>query len=440
MTDEGLTELVVEVEEPQGPGIDVESDDHGRPVGRRARTGGIWLGFDRGGAVETDDGRGRRLPVVVAVPTSTYRGCRLVAHLVGAWQLSDGVILVATIAGWNPPAPPLALAAAGQRETGTWLSAEAAGQVLTEARHRYRRRRSEARETGGRAWQAVGLPPELARYATPHSEAEYSLARLPPRFVRGFEGLLEDDERLLYWVERPQTLTVGLVDRLRRRIDPRAALLALTDRQLVWLVDHARPDRYLSDWGTDVEVVPVERMREVSVRVVDDQVELAIGTPAGPRSYRLPVERASEVEVMAAFLRRFVGPTAGGPPRRTYTAEALAFDPEPASRFGQADVARRLYEDAQREGEVLAFLFSPSRPGQERAAALVLRRDRLERREPEGRQAVPLSDLAALRLVLSPLVGEAGGVPGGPVLRYPAPLAQEGAALVRLARRVLAMV
>ena len=59
------------------------------------------------------------------------------------------------------------------------------------------------RIVGGRAWDASGATPEAARFTTPHSLAEYSLGRLPLRFVRGLRDLLDPDERILYSVERP---------------------------------------------------------------------------------------------------------------------------------------------------------------------------------------------------------------------------------------------
>ncbi len=236
-----MASFQVEVEQALGPGVDFERDAHGQLLGRHARPGRLWFGFDRAALVDSDDGLGRLVAVLVAVPASTYAGCRLEIELAGGWQTPSGPILVGRVAG-TPLPPPLSARIAASVDEGTWLDTEAAERVASHARHRFRERRSHARISGGRAWYAIGvLPPEVARFATPHSAAEYSLAKLPPRFVRGLEHILDADERILYWVERPMAGDLGVVERLRRQVERRAALLVLTDRQLLWLVDHAKP-------------------------------------------------------------------------------------------------------------------------------------------------------------------------------------------------------
>jgi len=430
--------FLVEVEAALGPGVDVEPDPPRGLVGRRARPGGIWLGFDRAALAESDDGLGRRVPVLVAVPVSTYDGCRLEVELVGGWQVARGSILVARLQGTTMPPPPLARAAAAVDEPATWLDREAAERLALLARQRYRERRSHARITGGRAWHAIGvLPPELARFATPHSPAEYSLARLPPRFIRGLEGLLDDDERLLYWIARPMVTDIGILARLRGRIDRRAALLALTDRQLLWIVDHAQPDQYLSDWGVDVELVPLERLLEARCTERDDLIWLVVVTPAGTRAYALPPELHDEVRVIRDLLARFTPSGAADLPRRRYALHPLPFDAEAGARFGQEREASVLYERATQAGDVLGFLFSPSRPEQRSPAALVLRPAMVELLEAHRRRAVSLADVAAVRVTLSPLVGRVSIEPGV-ALSYPAPLMDLGAAFVRLTRRAIA--
>jgi len=430
----------VEIEAALGPGVDFESHPPHGLVGVRARPGGIWLGFDRAALAESDDGLGRRVPVLVAVPVSTYVGCRLEVELVGGWQIARGTILVARLHGTTMPPPLLARVAAAVDEAATWLDREAAERIALLARQRYRERRSHARIAGGRAWHAIGVvPPELARFATPHSLAEYSLARLPPRFIRGLEGLLDDDERLLYWIERPMVTDIGIIERLRGRIDRRTALLALTDRQLLWIVDHAQPDQYLSDWGVDVEIVPLERLLEARCAERDDLMWLDVMTPAGTRAYPLPLELHDEVSVIRDLLARFTPDGAADLPRRRYALDPLPFDAEAGARFGQEREAELLHERATEAGDVLGFLFSPSRPEQRSPAALVLRLATIELLEADRRRAVPLADVITARVTLSVLVGRVSTEPGV-ALTYPAPLMDLGAAFVRLTRRAIAMV
>jgi hypothetical protein len=308
---------------------------------------------------------------------------------------------------------------------------------VVEAHQRFHERRSHARILGGRAWWASGLlPVELARQSTPHSAAEYSLEKLPERFVRGLEGLLDDDERILYWVERPMLRDVSMREGLRR-VDRRAALLALTERQLLWIVDHARPDAFLSDWGVDVELIPVERLIDVDCRPTDGHVELVARTSAGDRRFGLPEELLDEVAVMRRLASRFTPGAAHNLPRRTYPVDILPYDDEAPARFGQAAEAEELYAMARREGAVLGFLFSPRRPGQKRPTALVLRPSRFSILERNLSRDLELEAVISLSATLSPLVGRVGALPDFG-LTLPAPLMGRGEELMRLARRVLA--
>lgn len=430
--------VTVEVEQALGPGLDFERDRGSALVGRRARAGGAWLGFDRAALVDSDDGFGRRVAVLVALPASTFGGARIEAELTGGWSSGAGPILVGRVSGGPTPIPGLAHVAGGLREDARWLDRDAAELEALRAHQRYRERESHARIIGGRAWHAFGaLPPEVSRFATPHSAAEYSLARLPPRFVRGLEGLLDDDERILYWVERPMLTEIGFVHRLRQRVDRRAALLALTDRQLLWIVDHAQPDRYLSDWGVDVELVPIERVLAAGCAERRSTVELTVTTAGGARRFVLPGELREEVGVMRGLIERFAPASGGSLPRRRYEVEAVAFEAETAARFRQDAEAQKLLDAAKTGGQVLAFLFSPSRSGQRSASVLILRPQTLELASANGRTSVALAEVPAISLTLSPLVGRLAFGPGMR-LSYPAPLIDRGAELVRLARKAIA--
>lgn len=436
--------VVVEVERASGPGPVVEFDERKRPIVRRVRTGGLWLGFDHGSIPETDDGRGRSLAALVALPSSTFPGCRIEAELIGALVAGERVVLLALLPG--TPSPPLALArAAAALAEADALDAEAAASLVRQARARYRERVRADRPTGGRAWAAIGsLPPELARFATPHSPAEYRLSRLPPRIVRGLEGILDDDERILAWVRRPGVVETGLLDSIRharRRGDRREAVLLLTDRQLVWVVDHAEPGRYLVEWGVDVEIVPLERLARVGREAAADAVELWVETDAGDkaarRSYLLPAEVAAEVEVLAALLERFTPAGALARPVRRYDLPVRPADLEEAARFRQGAEAAALLERARSLGEVLGVLFSPRRPGTREPSALAVYEWGAALLGPDRIVRVRAEDLAGLALTLSPLVGRLSFLPG-PDFAYPAPFAETGAAVARLLRRVVA--
>lgn len=432
--------VLVEVEQALGPGLDFERDVHGRLIARRARAGGPWFGVDRAALCESDDGSGRAVPVLVAVPVSTYAGARIEAVLVGGWREGGRATLVAAVEGVSVPVRPVLAAVARVGPGAAWIEADEAERIARAAQLRHRERRSHARIVGGRAWDApAGTPIELARFTTPHSAAEYRLSRLPPRFVRGLQDLLDDEERLLYSIERPAILEAGLIDRIRG-LDRRAALLALTDRQLLWIVDHVQPDQYLSDWGVDVELIPVERLLGTEAAEVDGQVDLAIMTTAGERRYRLPAELRPEIEVLRALVARFTPVPGSSRPRRIYELERIPFDEETAARFGQAREARELLADALADPDVLAVAYNPRRPGVAERAALCIRRDAIELLQRRGTVRVRLADVAALSITLSPLIARVEVIGSGPRIEvsFPGPFADRVAALLRLARRALA--
>ena len=428
---------LVEVVEALGPGLEFDEDPatHGL-VGRRARDRGPWLGLDRAAVVDSDDGSGRGIRVLVAVPVSTFAGCRIDVAWTGGVVDDRGPILVGRIDGAPGPLPAVVRVVSGAPDA-PWIDRDEAARVAHEGRQRHRARRAADRVTGGRAWELPASSLERARFTSPHALPEYSIRRLPPRYLRGLERLLDPDERLLYAIERQPVALSGALDRVRRRFDRRAALLAITDRQVVWLVDHADPDRYLSDWGVDVEVVPVELLAGLEVRRRPPVVELHVRTARGTTVTSLPEELDAEVRLAAALAGRFVATQGTSLPRRRYEVEAVEPDWSRPEAFAQVDAARALL--ARGPEQPLAVLFSPRRPGQRHPALWALTSDALHFVDPVRTVRQPLKAAHALRLVLSPLAGriELVGEPGG-ALRFPAPFSDVAADLVRSTRRAMA--
>jgi hypothetical protein len=428
---------LVEVVEALGPGLEFDQDPATHElIARRARNRGPWLGLDRASVVDSDDGSGRGLRVLVGLPASTFAGCRIEIAWTGALADNSGPILVGRVDGVADPLPAVVRVVGGAPD-GPWLDRDEAARIAHEGRQRYRARRAADRVTGGRAWDLSAASLEQARFTSPHALPEYSIRRLPPRYLRGLERLLDPDERLLYAIERQPVMLSGALERLRRRQDRRAALLAVTDRQVVWLVDHADPDRYLSDWGVDVEVVPVESLAGLEVLKRSPVVELRVRTARGLTVAVLPEEFEAEVRLAAALAGRFVATPGARLPRRRYEVDAVEPDWSRPEAFAQAESARALL--ARGPEEPLAVLFSPRGPGQRQPAMWALASDALYFVDPVRTVRQPLKAAHALRLVLSPLAGriELVGEPGG-VLKFPAPFSDVAADLVRSTRRVMA--
>ena len=433
-----MTVVHVVVDHAPGPGIDWEVDD-GAVLARSARAGGLWLGFDRGHLDRSDDGRGRAVPALVAVPQSTAPGCHIEADLCGALRDDGGTVLVTRLGSGPLPGAAIVAAAAGRRGAARWLPPAEAAQYAAAARRRFRERVAAGRIVGGLAWSPGGeLPPEQQRSTTPHSRAEYSLATLPPRYLRGLDGLLDPDERVLYFIERPPVLDSGLVSRLRGQ-QIRGAVLALTDRQFLWMVDHFPPDRALHDWGVDIQLLPLERIEGVAVADAHGRCRLTVSTGSGKVEASVPPELRAEMGVAARLIARFLPGSAL--PRRIYPPETALFDAALATPYRQQPEAAEALAGlaAAREEPLLATFFSPARPGAPHWTALgVSSRELLA---ATGRELVTfqLATLPALGLVLSPLIGKLD-VPAERTwaVTYPSPLNGPATAFVRVLRRAWA--
>jgi hypothetical protein len=434
------THVLVEVDEPMGPGVEFEVNLGGiGSTARRGRIRGPWLGLDRGHLVDTDVGTGRAVPVLVALPASTFVGCRIEAELVGGLAAPGATVLLACISGASIPIEPLIRTVAGRLASdGAWIDAPTAARHAEHARREYRERRAKERVVDGRAWLPDGSEaPAQARFSTPHSVSEYSLARLPPRFVRGLEGLLDADERILYWIERPALVDTGLVDRVRLRRDRRAALLLLTDRQVSWLVDHAAPDRYLSDWGVDVTSIPNEQLMDVVVSASRGETSLVVRTARGATDVRLPGELAREAGVFRDLASAFAS-RSSSLPRRLYGTESIETDWTILEPFGVLDEARRIVSGLS--GELLGVLASPRRPGQARTEVLAVSGHRLSVTSSDGTtRGVPIDRVHGLEATFSALRGRIATIGDARIaMTYPSTLGAAAAPIIRLIRRQLA--
>ncbi len=413
------------IDEALGPGLDVEVRG-GAPTIAGARGGGPWLGLDRGHLAESDAGDGTELPAVVALPASSFAGCRVPSELAGALVDGSRSVLVARLPG--RALPPLAIIRTVARMgEGRWLDAAEAGRLALEARQRRRARREQGRVVGGRAWQPEVRDPGERRFTTPHSRAEYRLDRLPPRFVRGLGGLLDPDERILYSIERPpDTVRRGPLGLgLGRGAERRAGLLVLTDRQLAWLVDHVPPDRYLMDWGVDARLVALEALCGVHVGG-REVVEIEVATRGGTTSFALPAELRAEADVMTDLLRRFLTPSESGGPAevgapaasrrlsasralvRRYAPPVVEFDPAVVRPFGQEEEAGPAVDRLAgllAPEPLLAAFYSPRRETVRHAIALAVSPTRVAALDETGPRAMELAGLRDIALTLSPLVG-----------------------------------
>jgi hypothetical protein len=429
-------EVWVRIEESGGPGLELTHEPGRGVVVSGVRRGVSWLGLDRGSIVETDVGDGSALAAVVALPHSAPSSSWLRAELAGAFQEGDRAVIITAMPGHRVPIPALVRVAARIGADVPQLTAPQAERLVTRSRHRYRRRRAAGRRTDQPAWLPSGIGSGAIGGAS-YSRAERDLAKLPPRFVRGLADLLDDDERILASVERPAEPDAGLLPWRRR--ERRAALLVLTDRQLVWLVDHVPPDRYLFDWGVDATLLALEALTAADATVVSG-LTLRIG--GGEVRFAVPAEARRDIVALMGRLAPFLPPNGGTAVRRHYPLQPLNFVTETLQPYRQADeAAARLGRlEASAGTKLLASFYAPRRERVRRAVAVALTEENVMVDDERGCRQLALSSLRSIDLALSPLIGrialDAGAQRAS--FSYPAPLGAPAAAFVRQLRRAWA--
>jgi hypothetical protein len=293
---------------------------------------------------------------------STREVLLLVANSVDpAWASSNG----ATDEVWQQ-----AEAAAKLLHPGEQTGRIGAAEALEIMRERQRRARVEAagsQRSAGRAWQALGgigqRPLELRHTYSP---AEYSLWRLPWRFQTYAPDLVVDDERVHYFIHRPERRG-GLL----KRTALNEGLLMLTDRQVLFMEDAIPPGLAMARWGYLAKSIAVERLAAVDVRHHRSQAQLLVTSAgnSGHETSAIPfaAEAADRVELAAELLRPFLP---GRQPRailRLYDVQPprglrSIHPPHVDAAYIQDDVlaARRRFESNAQLGEpILADALVP---------------------------------------------------------------------------------
>lgn len=437
-----MTDVWLKIEEPGGPGLDLRWEADRGLVVEGVRPDHGWLGFDRAVVAETDAGDGSSLPAVVALPFSAPAGSSVRATLIGAFREGHRTVIAARHPQQARPISELLRVAARVGQNARELDEAAAREEVRRARDRYLRRRAAGRRTDRPAWLPVGLGAGRVVGAG-QSAAERGLAALPPRFVRGLRDLLDDDERILAAAEREADERVGIlpVRRPWSGRDRRAALLVLTDRQLLWLVDHVEPDRYLLDWGVDASLLPLEAIRGLQTGE-DGGITVDVG--GHPARFGLRPDAARELDHLVRRLGRFTAPEEPGAVRRHYPIEATELDLDTLEPFHQvAEAGDRLAALRATAGRpLLASFYAPRRERVRHAVAVALTHETVL--VDDGRQCreLPLGTLRPVRLAISPLIGRIELQAGERRARfsYPAPLSPGATAFVRQLRRAWANV
>jgi inorganic pyrophosphatase len=259
----------------------------------------------------------KEAPVLVLLLQSLAPGTRLQAHLVGALSYGAGPAhaadeqplpldtwLLVAVAEVDPnfsaiqtieQVPPAQLAvlqsyvrtqAAGgtARDEIRCAPAQEAAQLIRESRLLLKQKlRTQSKGPGWFAhdeeeqivtWRAIeGLSSALRAEVlkrnpsdpeAPHAQPERLIRFVPQRFQHALADLLLDDERLLFFIERPllrhRTGWLGL-----QQWRSNEGLFLVTDRQVLWLRDFHSPGANFLQGGYIAHSAPFERMRAITL-------------------------------------------------------------------------------------------------------------------------------------------------------------------------------
>lgn len=248
------------------------------------------------------------------------------------------------------------------------------------------------------------------------------LEYIPYRFQRYLTRYLLDDERVLFFVERPESAVrgPGWLARRQRRL---AAIFLITDRRMLWLEDLAQPDATQAETSHQISLAPLSRLAEVRVEEAeggDVRLALVLRATGGAAWWPvvLPGTARQPAAAAAQLLRGFL-PAADGQRDRRLRRQFAPGPWQPQGRLRDevayveslvdADTRRRL-DAAQRrelaEAPLLALARTPAQEGQPPsalaltpAAAVVL----MARHGTVETRTIPLGALSGATLKVSVL-------------------------------------
>ncbi len=359
---------------------------------------------DLGAFVGTLASDGRPLAAILVVESSTMPGCLVETRVLGALTLPGGETRVVAVPAADPALADVASysdlspearetierfvaetasSASSPDERPRWVGPEEATEIVRESQRAARVAIAANRKVGGApAWQVID--PMLRRVqrlgeGEAHSEAEYSVQDLPPRFQRHVADCLLPEERILHFVHRPELAVDSRLSFLRpRKLND--GLLVATDRQVLWMTDALPPDSTLVDWGYLATSAPVEQV--VGVRLDESgptlRLEVELQARSGSEVLAMEFGRPSleACRHMASVLARFVLRPDTRALLRLYEVKPAPADLSEAIAMAEPEAVSRLEALAAQvlpaDEEVIARALAPTTSDRRRGASLLV--------------------------------------------------------------------
>jgi hypothetical protein len=190
------------------------------------------------------------------------------------------------------------------------------------------------------AWRAHP-PVDAERPLERYEWAEQLATHLPFRFQKYVAQLLFDDERVLYFCQRPPFTRA--THRFRRPRKVNEGLLVITDRMVLMIEDAIPPGSMFVDWGYNARLTAVERVAAARVEEGSNAVLLCLTCEAtgGQEDLRLEFHagQASDLLEATALLNRY-GDRRTTLPARTYSDPSPQWE-TPGERAARLRIAGR---------------------------------------------------------------------------------------------------
>jgi hypothetical protein len=278
-----------------------------------------------------------RLPVILLSLLPTFERCLIEARILGGIQHLPAIVVLAT-----PVADPMApqdidsvecsrqeLACAAVDLLGSpdgavsFIGAAEALRYVDEWRRSVRAaaaRRAQVRS--GAAWKVA--PSKDG--GGPHTWAENLLFSLPLRFQNYVAELLFDDERILFYIDRPSFRHPGRFGSLRGK-RANEGLFVLTDRMFLFMEDAIPPGITMVHWGYRAYIVAVEQILDAELVTSGPVVTLCLhhraeGGQTDTLRIPFPESYREALEDVLPLLRAFAAEDTLLP-RRVYTASPV---------------------------------------------------------------------------------------------------------------------
>lgn len=358
-----MRDLIIEIIQPGRPIGEYQQNTRGYLQLKQIIYPEELLPFDIGYLPETLTDQGEALPVLLlgeaSHPPHTQAAIRLLGGIQTNGTATYLLAVAATDSKYRNIYSPAELTESQRTEIDQrlkrfsmndlrWMNKDEIEPYIKQARMKYRMAKINRNQelTIRPAWKPANSQPRVVSYTEVehYTEAEYTFFQLPHHIQHYVSEYLDEDERILYAIQRP-TLRSQRYRSWLGREKLQEGVLILTSQRLIQLVELIPLGDSGVRYGFNAQLGVLERLRDFSVETLGDEVVFLRTKWAAQQGYGFlewesPLFTRSKILEMVAFLENFapakIKPTAIQRSSLTPPSE-LPFLSDPASNDPQAE-------------------------------------------------------------------------------------------------------